>query len=330
MKVLGIKEIPVSKIEVIQGLLPRVETHTVEDKVEEYKEAMELGSEFPPITVWQKDNEYWLIDGMHRLLATKRLGRTMIKAEVVELKDMLEAKVLAITKNRHGLPLTKEEKKVLCQNLYMEGLEVSELQKIFGISERTIYYWTSGLKRKAKPEELKEKAKELKEQGYSLREIARQLDVDHKTVINWISGENLQKLQEFPTKTPDHSEEETDFDDDYDKNLYEKLTDEDKILYKKLMQMAKDPEISKQWSELAKQKLREEEEKEKQKRSYGGRPPNDPPPATEEELYESLKADLTLHMNQIALKIGWAKALPMFEEALEEMRELSKIAKRGW
>jgi hypothetical protein len=35
-------------------------------------------------------------------------------------------------------------------------------------------------------------------------------------------------------------------------------------------------------------------------------------------------------MNQIALKVGWAKALPMFEEVLEEMRELSKIAKRGW
>jgi len=167
MKVLGIKDVQVSKIEVIQGLLPRVETHTVEDKVEEYKEAMSLGSEFPPITVWLKNNEYWLIDGMHRLMATKRLGRETIKAEVVELKDMLEAKVLAITKNKHGLPLTKEEKRLLCQSLYMDGIEVSELIKIFNVSERTIYNWTSGLKRREKPEEVKEKALEMRKQGYT-------------------------------------------------------------------------------------------------------------------------------------------------------------------
>jgi ParB-like nuclease domain. len=224
MKVLGIKDVEVSKIEVIQGLLPRVETHTVEDKVEEYKEAMSLGSEFPPITVWQKNTEYWLIDGMHRLLASKRLGRETIKAEVVELKDMLEAKIVAITKNRHGLPLTKQEKKILCQNLYMEGVEISELMRIFGVSERTVYNWTSGLKRREKPEELKEKAKELKEQGHSLREIARQLDVDHKTVKNWTSGENLQKLQEFPTPTPEPPPKPA---GDWTTKRYEDWTEED-------------------------------------------------------------------------------------------------------
>jgi ParB-like chromosome segregation protein Spo0J len=325
MKVLGTQEIPVSKIEVIQGLLPRVETHTVEDKVEEYKEAMELGSEFPPITVWQKDNEYWLIDGMHRLLATKRLGREAIKAEVVELKDMLEAKVLAITKNKHGLPLTKEEKRLLCQSLYIDGVEISELMRIFGVSERTVYNWTSGLKRREKPEDIREKALEMRRQGYTQEQVARELGVDQKTISNWERdslGEPA-KIAGFP-KTPTPSEEETDdpvlarlldyarrkgIPEDVVRKGYEDFIEEDE-----------------EFDEFLRQK-REEIQK---KRSNGGRPPNDPPPATEEELYESLKADLTLHMNQIALKIGWAKALPMFEEVLEEMRELSKIAKRGW
>jgi|GEM_PF-6552429 len=318
MKVLGVREIPISKIDIIQGLLPRVETHTVEDKVEEYKEAMELGSEFPPITVWQKGEEYWLIDGMHRLLATKRLGRETIKAEVVELKDMLEAKIMAITKNRHGLPLLKEEKRILAQNLYMEGVEITELMKIFGVSERTIYYWTSGLKRKAKPDDIKEKALEMRRQGYTQEEVARELGIARNTISDW------EREMSEPAKIADsdepttHSEEESDF---YDI--------EDEISYEKLMKIANDPEIQRQAAEYTRKKWEEEEEKERQKRSYGGRPPNDPP-ATEEELYERLKADLTLHMNQIALKIGWAKALPMFEEVLEEMRELSKIAKRGW
>jgi len=185
MKVLGIQEIQVSKIEVIQGLLPRVETHTIEDKVEEYKEAMEFGSEFPPITVWLKNNEYWLIDGMHRLLATKRLGKEMLKAEVVELKDMLEAKAVAITKNKHGLPLTKQEKKILCQNLYMEGVEIAELMRIFGVSERTVYNWTSGLKRREKPEEMKEKALEMRRQGLTQEQVARELGVSQRVISNW-------------------------------------------------------------------------------------------------------------------------------------------------
>jgi ParB-like chromosome segregation protein Spo0J len=322
MKVLGIREIPVSKIEVIQGLLPRVETHTVEDKVEEYREAMEIGSEFPPITVWQKGDEFWLIDGMHRLMASKRLGRETIKAEIVELKDMLEAEILAITKNRHGLPLTKEEKRLLCQNLYSKNVKIQELQKIFGVSERTIYNWVQGLKRREKPKDIKEKALEMRRQGYTQEEVARELGVSKMAISNWERESKEPAKIADCLQTPTPSEEEPDFYDD--------IEEEDEISYEKIMQVVSNPEISKQMVEYARQKWKEEEEKEKQKRSNGGRPPNDPPPATEEELYESLKADLTLHMNQIALKIGWAKALPMFEEVLEEMRELSKIAKRGW
>jgi len=318
MKVLGIKEIAVSKIEVIQGLLPRVETHTVEDKVEEYKEAMSLGSEFPPITVWLKNNEYWLIDGMHRLLASKRLGKETIKAEVLELKDMLEAKVVAITKNRHGLPLTKQEKKILCQNLYMEGVEISELMRIFGVSERTVYNWTSGLKRKAKPEDIRGKALEMRRQGYTQEQVAKELGVDQGTISRWEKDElcesakiaGLHKTPEPPT--PKQTS-------DWTTKRYEDWTEED---WKQIQK-----EFEEQITDEVLEEIRSKYEK---KKSNAGRPPKEPPSATEEELYESLKADLTAHMNQIALKIGWAKALPMFEEALEEMRELSKIAQRGW
>jgi transposase/uncharacterized ParB-like nuclease family protein len=333
MKVLGIREIPVSKIEIIQGLLPRVETHTVEDKVEEYREAMELGSEFPPITVWQKDNEYWLIDGMHRLLASKRLGRETIKAEVVELKDMLEAKILAITKNRHGLPLTKEEKRLLCQNLYMEGLEVSELQKIFGISERTIYYWTSGLKRREKPEELKEKALEMRRQGYTQEQVARELGVDRSTISVWENEEQSKMLKpakiagfhETPTPSEEEPEEELDFEKPY---FYDDLDDEYKNLYKKAMQVAKDPEIAKQAAEYTKQmflkEAEREREKQEQKRSYGGRWPNDPPPATEEELYDEIKDTLLGYIYQTVRKIGWEKTFQLLDEVREEAERTYK------
>ncbi len=187
MKSKGIFEVPVAKIEVIQGLLPRIYTHTIEEKVEEYKEAMAEGQEFPPITVWDKGNGiYWLIDGMHRLLASKRLGRDSIKAEVVELESELEARILAIEKNAsHGIPLDREEKKELARLLYADGVEIEKLRRLFRVSERTIYNWVEGVRRRAKDEELKKQALELRKQGLSQQEVAERLGVSQRVISNW-------------------------------------------------------------------------------------------------------------------------------------------------
>ena len=187
MKSKGIFEVPVSKIEVIQGLLPRIYNHTIEEKVQEYQEAMEAGEQFPPIVVWDKGNGiYWLIDGMHRLLACRRLGKEVIKTEVVELTDEVEARMLAIEKNMlHGIPLSREEKKELARLLYADGVEIEKLRRLFRISERTIYNWVQGVKRRAKDEELKRQALELRKQGLSQQEVAERLGVSQRVISNW-------------------------------------------------------------------------------------------------------------------------------------------------
>jgi ParB-like chromosome segregation protein Spo0J len=201
MKGKGIFEVPVAKIEVIQGLLPRIYTHTIEEKVQEYQEAMAEGQEFPPITVWDKDGHYWLIDGMHRLLASKRLGKETIKAEVMELENELEARILAIEKNAsHGIPLDKEEKRELARLLYADGVEIEKLRKLFRVSERTIYNWVEGVKRRAKDEELKRKALELRRQGLTQEEVAKRLGVGRQTISDW-ERESLPK----PAKIADSS-----------------------------------------------------------------------------------------------------------------------------
>ena len=319
MKVLGIQEIQVSKIEVIQGLLPRVETHTIEDKVEEYKEAMEFGSEFPPITVWLKNNEYWLIDGMHRLLATKRLGKEMLKAEVVELKDMLEAKAVAITKNKHGLPLTKQEKKILCQNLYMEGVEIAELMRIFGVSERTVYNWTSGLKRREKPEEMKEKALEMRRQGLTQEQVARELGVSQRVISNWERDalEEPAKIADS-SKTPDPPPPKP--AGGWTTKDWRDLTEEEKN------------QAAKELEELITDELLEEiyGKQEEKKKSNAGRPQNEPPPRTDDEIYEDAKQAVLEVVYQAAIKIGWEKTLQLLDESRERAIEMSKISKRGW
>ncbi len=195
-----IVELELKDLTIPQGLLPRILTGTVEEKVEEYKEMLEQGVEFDPITVWKRPDGYWIVDGVHRTEAHKRAMRTTIKAKIVELKDELEYRLETIRANlRHGLPLQKEEKILLAQMLHRLGVSIPELKKLFGVAERTLYHWLQPVKEKEKKEkeELKTKALELRRQGMSLREIAESLGAPKSTIEDWVNEgvRNLQKLQ---------------------------------------------------------------------------------------------------------------------------------------
>jgi transposase len=92
----------------------------------------------------------------------------------VELENELEARILAIEKNAsHGIPLDKEEKRELARLLYADGVEIEKLRKLFRVSERTVYNWVEGVKRRAKDEELKRQALELRRQGLTQEEVAK-------------------------------------------------------------------------------------------------------------------------------------------------------------
>ena len=179
-----IVELKIEQIEIPQGLLPRIITGTIEEKVQEYAEMIENGVVFDPIQVWKRaDGKIWLIDGAHRIEAHKRVGASTIKAELVECKDDLDFRIKAIQANiKHGIPLLPEEKKLLAIALHKAGADKEVIIKLFGISERTYYRWIQ-----VKEEKLKmiEKAKELREQGKSTCEIAKELGMTHQTISNW-------------------------------------------------------------------------------------------------------------------------------------------------
>ena len=234
-----IVELELKDLQIPQGLLPRVITGTVEEKVDEYKEMVENGTDFDPILVWKRpDGSYWIIDGVHRTEAYKRAGRTTIKAKLVDCKDELDYRIKAIEANlKHGLPLRKEEKIVLAQTLYKLGIDVSELTKVFSVSQRTMYYWLRSMKDQKK-EELKKQALELRAQGLSVREVGEKLGVSRMTISNWENEpvKFLQNLQKFdkpsePTQPskPIEPKEETPFDpsptpeDDIEKKLQDLL-----------------------------------------------------------------------------------------------------------
>jgi len=181
----------VSELEIPQGLLPRVITGTVEEKVAEYAELMENGVEFDPIKVWEReDGRVWVVDGVHRIEASKRIGKEYIEGEPLNIKDELHYRMEAIKHNlKHGLALRPEERKLCAQQLYLAGVDPVNIQRLFGVSDRTIRRWLSDLKYQGKLEKI-ERARELREKGYTHEEIAKELGVSLRTVKYWLNPES--------------------------------------------------------------------------------------------------------------------------------------------
>jgi hypothetical protein len=75
-----VQEISIEQINIYGGTQARVKTN--DDAIESYAEEMQRGAVFPPISVYFDGTTYWLADGFHRFLATKRNGQPAISAEV--------------------------------------------------------------------------------------------------------------------------------------------------------------------------------------------------------------------------------------------------------
>jgi transposase len=187
-----IVKLMLNSIIIPQGILPRV-YGAVEEVVQNYQEAMEQGAEFPPIKVWRKNNEYWIIDGVHRYLAHKRLGKEYIEAELIlDIKDDIQYMIEAIKANlKHGLPLSNNDKRESARRLYPK-LNPQDIAKLFNVSERTVYNWISDLK-KQEEEQIKEKVIELEKQGYKKTEMAKELGIPRQTISRWLQEEKTKE-----------------------------------------------------------------------------------------------------------------------------------------
>lgn len=78
--------------------------------VDEYKEAMLEGAEFPPVEIIYDGQDHWLVDGFHRFWAAKHGGRAEILANITPgtYRDALLASVGANA--THGLRRTNLDK----------------------------------------------------------------------------------------------------------------------------------------------------------------------------------------------------------------------------
>lgn len=106
--------------------------------VQQYKQDMKDGVEFPPIDTVFDGEFYWVYDGFHRLSAMQRIGKSMVAVKYLE-GDKADAQLLALTANaNHGLPRNVATKRRIglaaIANPALTGRTAYDLSKITGLS----------------------------------------------------------------------------------------------------------------------------------------------------------------------------------------------------
>ena len=79
--------------------------------VQSYADSMEDGIVFPPVEVVSDGDIFWLVDGQHRLEATKKINKEQISCNVIEGDKRLAMLMSCSTNAEHGKPRTNEDKR---------------------------------------------------------------------------------------------------------------------------------------------------------------------------------------------------------------------------
>lgn len=164
-----------------QEIYPREEVD--EDNVEVLQSS---DDELPPITV---TTDGALLDGYHRVRATKMAGEADIEANVVEVdggkaEQLLEA---ARYNSRHGKPLSKDERRKVAREIFKNGdVQNKEVAEALGMSAGWVSNATDDLAKKNR-EERRDLAYSmyLNYNEYSSQKaVAEDLGVTRQTVQN--------------------------------------------------------------------------------------------------------------------------------------------------
>jgi len=62
----------------------RIKSHVPPERLQKIKEAMRRGKPLPPVKLYQIKDEYYVLDGNHRVAAAKEFGHDSIRAQILE------------------------------------------------------------------------------------------------------------------------------------------------------------------------------------------------------------------------------------------------------
>ena len=133
LKMVKIKTININKVKVDKDLYPRVAFQY--PTLYRYSAQMRSGASFPPIVVAVKKGKYILVDGLHRLEATKLNKQKTIRAEVLSGLTDVQIFAEAVRRNvKHGSPLGTSETIKCIQKLKAMGLNGVSVAGIVNLS----------------------------------------------------------------------------------------------------------------------------------------------------------------------------------------------------
>ena len=103
------QQVKIKDVTLDRDMQPRV--NITQEAVDEYRERMEDGEQFPPIAVVKDGSTLYCVDGWHRVMAAKALKAKVITA-VVTLGTRMDAIWVAAQANlRHGVRRTNADKR---------------------------------------------------------------------------------------------------------------------------------------------------------------------------------------------------------------------------
>jgi hypothetical protein len=133
MKMAQQRLLKLSEVIIDKDLYPRMHSDYI--TVAKYVNAMKAGAVFPPIIVAKMDDgRHLLIDGKHRIEATKGCKETHIQATIeTGLTEQQVYREAVIANSKHGKPFTTQEVTqiaITMQDMDMSLQEISEIIRI--------------------------------------------------------------------------------------------------------------------------------------------------------------------------------------------------------
>jgi len=110
-----IETLSLEKIKIDNEINPRKQPN--EEYIDELVEAIQGGAKIPPLVVFRKDKNNYLVDGFHRYAAYRKVEEDKIKVEIHE-GGKREAILFACSANaKHGLRRTNADKRLVVTKL---------------------------------------------------------------------------------------------------------------------------------------------------------------------------------------------------------------------